>query len=168
MTVKLTMKTAPSHILVIEDEADILSLLTYSLKREGYEVTGLASGEQALQIIPQKMPHLILLDLMMPGLSGSEICRLLKAKPETARIPVIMVTAKGEDTDIVQGLELGADDYITKPFNMKVLLARIHTALRRREPQSPQPDELPKAQDTVINLLRQVEGGLLSKIFESR
>jgi two-component system phosphate regulon response regulator PhoB len=105
---------------------------------------------------------------MMPGLSGSEICRLLKAKPETARIPVIMVTAKGEDTDIVQGLELGAEDYTTKPFNMKVLLARIHTALWRREPQSPQPDELPKAQDTVINLLRQVEGGLLSKIFESR
>ena len=104
----------------------------------------------------------------MPGLSGSEICRLLKAKPETARIPVIMVTAKGEDADIVQGLELGADDYITKPFNMKVLLARIHAALRRREPPLPQPGELPSAPDTVINLLRQVEGGLLSKIFDIR
>ena len=127
---------------------------------------GLASGEEALQIISRKAPHLILLDLMMPGLDGLEICRLLKAKPETAAIPVIMVSAKGEDADMVKGLEQGADDYITKPFNMKVLLARIHTALRRREPHPLQTDDLPKAPDEVINLLRQVEGGLLSKIFD--
>ncbi|MEI6167600.1 MAG: response regulator [bacterium] len=160
------MKTAPAHILVVEDESDILSLLTYSLRREGYEVTGLTNGEQALQLIPQRKPHLILLDLMLPGASGLEICRMLKARSETAGIPVIMVTAKGEDADMVKGLEQGADDYITKPFNMKVLLARIHTALRRREPPPLQPDELPKTPDTVINLLRQVEGGLLSKIFD--
>ena len=156
----------PPHILVIEDEADIRDLLTYNLTQAGYQVTGIEDGAQAFSIIRQIRPTLILLDLMLPGLNGLEICRLLKAQPETEAIPVIMLSAKGEAADMVHGLEVGADDYIAKPFNLKVLLARIHTALRRREPQPPQPEPPLNAPDTVINLLRQVEGGLLSKIFE--
>lgn len=142
---------AKEHIVVVEDESDILELLTYNLAREGYEVTGVSNGEQALQVIPRKKPRLILLDLMLPGVGGLEICRLLKAKPETARIPIIMVTAKGEEADVVVGLEMGADDYVAKPFSMKVLVARIHTVLRRHEKEPVQTGELLKVHDIVIN-----------------
>jgi two-component system phosphate regulon response regulator PhoB len=148
------------HIVVVEDESDILELLTYNLTREGYEVTALANGEQALQLIPRKKPGLILLDLMLPGVGGLEICRLLKAKPETARIPIIMVTAKGEETDVVVGLEMGADDYIAKPFSLRVLMARIHSVLRRREKEPLPAGELLKVHDLVINPGRhEVMGG---------
>ena len=148
------------HIVVVEDESDILELLTYNLTREGYEVTALANGEQALQLIPRKKPGLILLDLMLPGVGGLEICRLLKAKPETARIPIIMVTAKGEETDVVVGLEVGADDYIAKPFSLRVLMARIHSVLRRREKEPVPAGELLKVHDLVINPGRhEVMGG---------
>ncbi len=142
-----------THIMVVEDEGDILELLTYNLTREGYEVTGLTNGEQALAAIARKKPQLILLDLMLPGVGGLEVCRLLKANPDTAGIPVVMVTAKGEEADVVVGLELGADDYVAKPFSMKVLLARINTVLRRREagPVSAKPDDLLKVFDIVIN-----------------
>jgi two-component system phosphate regulon response regulator PhoB len=148
------------HIVVVEDESDILELLTYNLTREGYEVTALSNGEQALQLIPRKKPGLILLDLMLPGVGGLEICRLLKAKPETARIPIIMVTAKGEETDVVVGLEVGADDYIAKPFSLRVLMARIHSVLRRREKEPVPAGELLKVHDLVINPGRhEVMGG---------
>jgi two-component system phosphate regulon response regulator PhoB len=148
------------HIVVVEDESDILELLTYNLTREGYEVTALSNGEQALQLIPRKKPALILLDLMLPGVGGLEICRLLKAKPETARIPIIMVTAKGEETDVVVGLEVGADDYIAKPFSLRVLMARIHSVLRRREKEPLPAGELLKVHDLVINPGRhEVMGG---------
>ena len=139
------------HIMVIEDEADILELLTYNLTREGYEVTGIGNGEQALRDIVLRKPSLSLLDLMLPGVGGLEICRLLKAKPETATIPIVMVTARGEESDIVTGLELGADDYIAKPFNMKVLIARIHAVLRRRESAAVPAGEALKVHDITIN-----------------
>ena len=139
------------HIMVIEDEADILELLTYNLTREGYEVTGIGNGEQALRDIVLRKPSLILLDLMLPGVGGLEICRLLKAKPETATIPIVMVTARGEESDIVTGLELGADDYIAKPFDMKVLIARIHAVLRRRESAAVPAGEALKVHDITIN-----------------
>jgi two-component system phosphate regulon response regulator PhoB len=142
------MKT---NIMIVEDEADILELLTYHLTREGYGVMGLANGELALAEIRRNKPQLILLDLMLPGVGGLEVCRLLKANPETAGIPVVMVTAKGEEADVVVGLEMGADDYVAKPFSMKILLARIHTVLRRRESTPVAPDELLKVFDMVIN-----------------
>ena len=142
---------AKAHIFVVEDERDILELLTYNLTRDGYEVTGLANGEEALAAISRNTPNLVLLDLMLPGVGGLEICRLLKAKPETAGIPIIMVTAKGEEADVVVGLEMGADDYVAKPFNMKVLLARIHTVLRRREKGPAKAGEVITVHDLVIN-----------------
>jgi two-component system phosphate regulon response regulator PhoB len=123
----------PSYrLLVIEDEEDILELLTYNLKREGYEVQGAASGEDGLEKTRRKRPDLILLDLMLPGLDGLAVCRALKSGPDTRDIPIIMVSAKGEEADVVVGLELGADDYVTKPFSPRLLLARIRAVLRRR------------------------------------
>ena len=157
------MKTSAKHIVVVEDESDILDLLTFSLTREGYEVTGLVSGEQVFQSISHKKPDLILMDLMMPGIGGLETCRLLKIKSETSGIPVIMVTARGEEADVIRGLEMGADDYITKPFGMKILLARINIALRRNDQKGDKTSE-----DTVIDLLQQVDDGLISKIREVR
>ena len=123
----------PSYrLLVIEDEEDILELLTYNLKREGYEVQGAASGEDGLEKARRMRPDLILLDLMPPGLDGLAVCRALKIGPDTRDIPIVMVSAKGEEADIVVGLELGADDYVTKPFSPRLLLARIRAVLRRR------------------------------------
>lgn len=121
------------NILVVEDEEDILELLRYHLTREGYTVSTATRGEDAVKDISRKMPDLILLDLMLPGLDGLEVCRMLKKDPRTAGIPILMVTAKGEESDIVIGLELGAEDYIAKPFSMKVLIARVRTVLRRKE-----------------------------------
>lgn len=119
-------------LFVVEDEEDILELLRFHLTHEGFEVATATNGEAAVQAIPRKMPDLVLLDLMLPGLDGFEVCRSLKSNPLTATIPIVLVTAKGEEADIVAGLELGADDYITKPFSMKVLIARVRTVLRRR------------------------------------
>lgn len=142
---------AKTHILVVEDERDILELLSYNLTREGYEVTGVGNGEQALQVISRKKPNLVLLDLMLPGVGGLELCRLLKSKPETAGIPLVMVTALGEESDVVAGLGMGADDYVSKPFSMKVLLARIQAVLRRRETPPVLADEILKVHDLLIN-----------------
>ncbi len=120
------------NILVVEDDEDILELLRYNLNREGYKVNCVATGEEAIKAAVEEAPELILLDIMLPGADGYEVCRRLKSRPETGRIPIIMLTAKGEDIDIVTGLELGADDYIPKPFSPKVLIARIRTVLRRK------------------------------------
>lgn len=120
------------HIFVVEDEEDILELLRFHLTREGYTVSTATRGDDAVKAIFRKTPDLILLDLMLPGLDGLEVCRTLKKDPKTAGIPIVMATAKGEETDVVAGLELGADDYITKPFGMKVLIARVRAVLRRR------------------------------------
>ena len=118
-------------ILVVEDEEDILALVTYNLTREGYMVTGVTSGEAGLESVSEVMPQLIVLDLMLPGVDGLTVCRTLKENLTTKDIPIVMMTAKGEETDIITGLELGADDYITKPFSPKVMIARIRAVLRR-------------------------------------
>jgi two-component system, OmpR family, alkaline phosphatase synthesis response regulator PhoP len=118
-------------VLVVEDEEDIRELVSYNLLKEGYQVAGVASGEDALAAVEAKPPDLVLLDLMLPGLDGLTVCRRLKGNPQTETIPLVMLTAKGEESDIVAGLNLGADDYVTKPFSPKVLLARIQAVLRR-------------------------------------
>lgn len=120
-----------SRILVVEDEEDLLELVTYNLAREGFRVESVTSGEAALQAA-QTLPDLVLLDLMLPGVDGLEVCRRLRSDTKTRELPIIMLTAKGEESDIVAGLELGADDYIPKPFSPRVLLARIRSALRSR------------------------------------
>ncbi|MCX6992044.1 MAG: response regulator transcription factor [Kiritimatiellaeota bacterium] len=142
---------AREHIVIVEDEEDILELLRYHLAREGYSVTTAANGEQALKIIAQKIPALALLDLMLPGLNGLELCRSLKKDPRTAAIPIMMVTAKNEESDVVIGLELGADDYIMKPFSIKVLVARVHALLRRRKQAVVEMDDTIRIHDLVIN-----------------
>ena len=119
-------------ILVVDDEEDILDLVKYNLVKNGYTVTGVTTGEEALKSSRTLVPDLILLDLMLPGLDGLEVCKILKHDLTTQNIPIVMLTAKGEETDIVTGLELGADDYITKPFSPRVLAARVKTVLRRR------------------------------------
>lgn len=120
-------------VLVVEDEEDIMEVIRFNLEKEGYEVHQALSGEKALQVIENNLPSLVLLDLMLPGINGLDLCRILKQNDRTKAIPVIMLTAKSEDADIVAGLEMGAEDYITKPFSPRVLLARVRTVLRRRE-----------------------------------
>jgi two-component system phosphate regulon response regulator PhoB len=119
------------RILVVEDEPDIARVLDYNLTRDGYRVDLIAEGDEALDRIVADAPDLILLDLMLPGLDGLEICRRVKEDPVTRGIPVIIVTAKGEESDVVLGLGLGADDYIAKPFSPRELLARVKAVLRR-------------------------------------
>jgi two-component system alkaline phosphatase synthesis response regulator PhoP len=123
---------AKEHILVVEDEEDILELLRYNLAKEGFRVTGALSGEEAVRAARSTPPDLIVLDLMLPGMDGLTVCRELKMDAKTREVPIVMLTAKGEEVDIVAGLELGADDYVTKPFSPRVLLARIRAVLRRR------------------------------------
>ncbi len=123
---------AKEHILVIEDEGDILELIRFNLAREGYKITSAVSGEMGLKLARSESPSLVLLDLMLPEIDGLEVCKTLKAESKTAHIPVIMLTAKGEESDIVTGLEVGAEDYIVKPFSPKVLIARVRAVLRRK------------------------------------
>ena len=120
------------HIVIIDDEQDILELLRYNLDKIGYRTTCLLDGESAIKEIRESIPDLILLDLMLPGIDGLDVCRILKNSEQTAKIPIIMITAKGEDTDVVKGLEIGADDYVTKPFSLKVLFARVNALIRRK------------------------------------
>ena len=122
---------AKEKILLVEDEEDILELVSYNLQKEGYRVDEVMSGEEALQKVKQDSYHLIVLDLMLPGVDGLEVCKILKNDSKTQHIPIIILTAKSEDSDIVLGLEFGADDYITKPFSPRVLIARIRAVLRR-------------------------------------
>ncbi len=119
------------RILVVDDEEDIQELVRYNLTREGYRVAGALTGEEALKKARSEAFDLIVLDLMLPGIDGLEVTRRLKSDRRTAHIPIMMLTAKGEEADIVSGLELGADDYITKPFSPRVLTARVRAALRR-------------------------------------
>jgi two-component system phosphate regulon response regulator PhoB len=118
-------------ILIIEDEEDILAMVHFNLVRAGFRVECAMCGEEGFQKARDHQPDLILLDLMLPGIDGLEVCRRLRKSPDTKSCPVIMLTAKGEESDIVQGLELGADDYLPKPFSPQVLLARIRAILRR-------------------------------------
>jgi two-component system alkaline phosphatase synthesis response regulator PhoP len=123
---------AHEHILVIEDEEDIAELIRYNLEREGYRVTHADSGERGIEIVRRQHPDLLLLDLTLPGVDGLEVCKRVKADAATAKTPIIMVTARGEEADVVTGLELGAEDYLTKPFSPRVLVARVRAVLRRR------------------------------------
>jgi DNA-binding response OmpR family regulator len=118
-------------ILIIEDEPDILAVIEYNLRKEGYDVISSTDGEKGLGLVMQSSPDLVLLDLMLPGLDGLEVCRKVKENRETRAIPIIMVTAKGEESDIVLGLGIGADDYVVKPFSPKELISRVKAVLRR-------------------------------------
>jgi len=120
------------HVLIVEDEEDIRELVRFNLAREGYTTSTAGSGEEGLRLARTKQPDLVLLDLMLPGIDGLEVCRRLKKESATENIPIVMLTAKGEESDIVAGLELGADDYVTKPFSPKVLIARVRAVVRRR------------------------------------
>jgi two-component system alkaline phosphatase synthesis response regulator PhoP len=142
---------AKEHILVVEDEEDILELLRYNLAKEGFRVTGVVSGEEALRTARSQPPNLIVLDLMLPGMDGLTVCRELKQDAKTRETPVIMLTAKGEEADIVAGLELGADDYVTKPFSPRVLLARLRAVLRRRVLPPPAASEALALHDLTIH-----------------
>ena len=121
------------RILVVDDEQDILQLVTYNLKKEGYLVEEALTGDAALRMVRERPYQLILLDLMLPGLSGMELCRIFKNDPGTAHVPIIMLTARSEEMDKVMGLETGADDYITKPFSVRELVARVKSVIRRVE-----------------------------------
>ena len=122
---------AGQKVLVIEDEGDILEIIAYNLGREGYQVLSSRDGEEGLEIAQRIEPDLILLDLMLPGTDGLEICRIIKDGPRGADTPIIMVTAKGEESDVVLGLGMGADDYVVKPFSPRELVARVKAVLRR-------------------------------------
>ena len=122
-------------VLVVDDEEDLLELVRYNLTREGYRVTCVGTGEEALKAARKQPPDLIVLDLMLPAVDGLEVCRRLKSESKTRDIPIIMLTAKSEESDMVAGLERGADDYIAKPFSPRVLSARVKALLRRRENQ---------------------------------
>jgi len=139
------------RILVVDDEEDILELLKFNLTREGYDVSVAASGEQAIDITRKELPHLIVLDLMLPGMDGLEVTKALKKDSETGGIPIVMLTAKGEEADIVTGLELGADDYVTKPFSPRILVARVRAVLRRKQGETPEPLDVVKIDDLVIH-----------------
>jgi two-component system phosphate regulon response regulator PhoB len=121
-------------VLVVEDEEDIRELVSYTLLKEGYQVTSVASGEEALAIATAQPPDLILLDLMLPGVDGLTVCQRLRSNPATAGVAIVMLTAKGEEPDIVTGLNVGANDYITKPFSRNVLTARVRAVLRNIAP----------------------------------
>ena len=123
---------ANEKILVVDDEADICELVEYNLAKNGYRTSSAHTGEKALREARSGSPDLIILDLMLPGVSGLEVCKHLKRDEKTSEIPIIMLTAKGSEVDIVSGLELGADDYVTKPFSPKELVARVKAVLRRK------------------------------------
>ncbi len=142
---------AKPRVLVVDDEEDILELVRYNLAKEGYKVHCVATGEEALEAARHEVPDLIVLDLMLPGVDGLEVCRILRRDPKTAHIPIIMLTAKGEEADVVAGLELGADDYVAKPFSPRVLLARTKAVLRRRSAHAPEESMTVQVREIVIN-----------------
>jgi two-component system phosphate regulon response regulator PhoB len=128
---------AKEKLLVVDDEEDILELVRHHLERESYEVHTCTSGEKALQMARSNPYDLLVLDLMLPGMDGLEVARRLKADAQTRTLPIVMLTAKGEEADVVAGLELGADDYVTKPFSPRILVARVRAVIRRRDTEAP-------------------------------
>ncbi len=138
-------------ILVVEDEDDIAELIRYNLHKESYDVRVAGNGEKAVELARRDHPDLVLLDLMLPGMGGLEVCRTLKSDTATAGIPIVMVTARGEESDVVSGLELGAEDYVTKPFAIKVLLARVRAVLRRNSTRVVAEDEPIRIHDIEIH-----------------
>jgi len=139
-------------ILIVDDEEDILELVAYNLEQNGFQVEKAATGEAGLKAARSENPGLIILDLMLPGINGLDICRLLKSDPDTKNIPIVMLTAKGEESDVVRGLELGADDYVTKPFSPKVLVARIKSVLRRNNAAEEADSDKLQHHDIIMNL----------------
>jgi two-component system phosphate regulon response regulator PhoB len=125
-------------ILAVDDEREILELLAYNLTKSGYRVLTVTTGEDALTTARTQTPDLVILDLMLPGIDGLDVCKILKNDPRTTAIPILILSAKGEESDIVTGLELGASDYMTKPFSPRVLLARIRAVLRQRNQEPPE------------------------------
>jgi two-component system phosphate regulon response regulator PhoB len=125
---------AATNILVVEDEDALATLLQYNLEKEGYRVTLAGDGEAAMTLASDQAPHLVVLDWMLPKVSGIEVCRRLRSRPETRNVPIIILTARGEETDRIRGLDTGADDYVVKPFSMTELTARIRAVLRRIRP----------------------------------
>jgi two-component system phosphate regulon response regulator PhoB len=140
------------HVLIVEDEPDIADLIRFHCDREGMEAEVIGAGKPAVESIRKTPPDVVILDLMLPDVGGIEICRRLKQWPETREIPVVMVTAKGEESDVVTGLEIGADDYVVKPFSPRVLMARVRAVLRRRA----ELQEIP-----VDNRLERIDGRLV-------
>ncbi len=138
-------------VLVIEDEQDIADLISFNLEREGYKVERASTGEDGLTRAKIILPQLVLLDLMLPGLNGLDVCRSLQSEPSTRNIPIIMLTARNEDADIVTGLEMGASDYITKPFSPRVLIARVRAVLRRTNGEEAEAVSEQKIGELVIN-----------------
>jgi len=128
-----------AKILVIDDEKDIVELIRYNLKNEGFSVIQAYDGETAIKMAKTQKPDLLILDLMLPGMNGIDVCKAIRANPETAHLPIIMLTAKADEVDKIIGLEIGADDYITKPFSVKELMARVRTILRRLQETKKQP-----------------------------
>jgi len=141
-------------VLIVEDEEDIQTLLVYNLGKEGFSVTAVESGEQGLQHAIANHPDLIILDLMLPGMDGLSVCRALKKSDKTRGIPIIIASAKGEEADIITGLEMGADDYVAKPFSPKVLIARIHALLRRAGKQPADQDDVVRIHELEIDPVR--------------
>lgn len=142
---------ARENILVVDDEEDILDLVNYNLSKAGYRVACVATGGDAVKAARNSLPDIVVLDLMLPGLDGLEVCTLLKNDPKTRDAAIIMLTAKGEESDVVKGLELGADDYITKPFSPRILLARVKAVLRRREAEAVEKSSVLRVHDIVIH-----------------
>jgi two-component system phosphate regulon response regulator PhoB len=142
--------TQPPLVLVVEDEAALVTLLRYNLEREGFRVAEARDGEEAMLQIAEQMPDLVILDWMLPLMSGIEVCRQLRRLPETRRLPIVMLTARGEEGDKLRGLDAGADDYVTKPFSPSELIARLRAVLRRAKPG--REDETLKYQDLVMDL----------------
>ena len=138
-------------ILVVDDEEDILELVRFNLAREGHNVLCAASGEEAWRMIGKNDVDLLILDLMLPGMDGLELARRLKNTSHTQHLPIVMLSAKGEEADIVTGLELGADDYITKPFSPRILTSRVKAVLRRQNQRAAEYDEVIKIHDLVIH-----------------
>lgn len=138
-------------IVVIDDEDDIRELIRYNLSKEGFEVIPAVSGEEGLAIIRSTKPDMVILDLMLPGIDGLEVCRQLKQDPILKSIPVIMVSARGGEPDVVSGLELGADDYVPKPFSPRVLLARVKSVLRRGKSAPVDEQAIIRTEDLVVN-----------------
>jgi len=124
-------------VLVVEDEKDIQDIISYNLTKEGFRTVCVGSGEEAMGAVKSRIPDIVVLDLMLPGMDGLSVCRQLKTSPSTKDLPVIIATAKGDEADIVKGLEMGADDYVTKPFSPKVLVARVKAVLRRKAAGTP-------------------------------
>jgi two-component system phosphate regulon response regulator PhoB len=143
-------------ILVVDDEEDILHLVRFNLAREGYDIVCADSGEKGLEIAKSQNVDLILLDLMLPGMDGLSVAKRLKSDAQSSRIPIVMLTAKSEESDVVAGLEVGAEDYVTKPFSPRILVARVRAVLRRHSPHTPPEETLLQREDLTVDIRKHI------------